>query len=83
MLLFNTCKCYDGLKRASFYYQNKSKYTTLCLSYHSIKIRKLDQNITITDTQIYIVIAWLVKKQSYKIIRQNIKNSLYLQKCFV
>lgn len=55
LLLSNTWKYNDKLQWINFDHQNKGKYVILYLSYFSIKIKKLDKNITITDTQVDIV----------------------------
>lgn len=54
----------------------------LYLSYSFRKMRKLDKNMFINDTQVNIVISKAVNKKSYKIIKPNIKKLVILIKIF-
>lgn len=45
----------------------------LCFSRPSVRTRELDKNIDTADILIYIVVAWVVRYQSYETMGQDIK----------
>ena len=54
----------------------------LCLSYFFARTRERGKNMATTDTQIHMVIVKIVKKQPYKITKQNIKRLVIFAKVF-